>query len=121
MDGLITKMYWHPCLAYAQLPVHVVTPVLDKQMNKQTNKQTNEQTHKQTKIFLRLDYFQILSEFAVLLTSSMVKILCITTKAVKSFTMVLICQSSSKIRASTFVIRAHPTLQVNKIGWRQAE
>ena len=35
-------------LAYAQLPVHVVTPVLDKQANTQTNKQTNKQTSKQT-------------------------------------------------------------------------
>ena len=57
MDGLITKLYWHPCfIAYAQLPVHVVTPVLDKhtdihtntQTQKPTNKQTKEQTNKQT-------------------------------------------------------------------------
>ena len=91
------------------------------QTNKQTNKQANKQTSKQFNKFLFSDYFQVLSEFALVNTSFRMKILCITGKVLKSSTMVLMYQCSSKIRASTFVIRAHPTLQVNKIGWRQAE
>ena len=116
-------------LAYAQVAVHVVTPVLDKQAtthtqtnkqtkkhththtqtNKQTNKQANKQTSKQFNKFLFSDYFQVLSEFALVNTSFRMKILCITGKVLKSSTMVLMYQSLSKIKASRFVICAHPT------------
>ena len=90
-----------PAIAYAHLPVHGVTPVLDKQRNKQTNKQFNK--------FLLSDFFQILSEFALVNTSFRVKILCITSEMVKISPMVLMYLSLSKIRASRFVKCAHPT------------
>ena len=45
MDGLRTCT-GTLALAYAQLPVHVVTPVLDEQTNKQTNEQAKKQTVK---------------------------------------------------------------------------
>ena len=119
-----------PAIAYAQLPVHGVTPVLDKQTNKetneQTNKQTNKQTYKQTKNkqtntqthkqtnkhfnkFPLSDFFQILSEFALVNTSSRMKILSMISDLVKSSNMVLSYQSLSKITASRFVICAYPT------------